>query len=169
MNENKILFTKIKKDAIIPTKERHNAGYDIYCCFEDSFIIINPQETKLIPSGIASVIPEDFYIQICERGSSGSLGIKSSAGVIDSSYRGEWFMAVTNINNKPVMIVKNEYLKNAEWVQSSNCIIYPYEKALFQGIVHRVHNELLVEEIPYTELGNYKSVRGNGKLGSSGK
>ena len=47
--------------------------------------------------------------------------------------------------------------------------VYPYTKALFQGIVHNVHNELSIEEIDAAALADYPSVRGDGKLGSSGK
>lgn len=165
---NDILFAKVNENGIIPTKEEYNAGYDLYCCFDDDFITIAPHTTELVPTGIASVIPIDFYIHICERGSTGSKGIKSSAGVIDSSYRGEWFMAVTNTNNKPLAIVKEEYLNNHK-DEFDGYVVYPYEKALFQGIVHSVHNELSTKEITYDELLTHKSERGSGKLGSSGK
>ena len=102
----KIYFAKIREDAIIPTREEYNAGLDIYPCFDEDYMIINPGETKLVPTGIASAIPINYYIQIHERGSSGSKGIKYSAGVIDSSYRGEWFLATTNANTKPILITK---------------------------------------------------------------
>lgn len=169
----KILFAKVKENAIIPSKEKYNAGYDIYACFDEDFIIIEPHQTKLVSTGIASVIPEDYYIQICERGSTGSKGIKSSAGVIDSSYRGEWFMAVTNINTKPLIIGKKEYFdkidSSLKCLYEKEYIIYSYSKAIFQGIVHKVHNQLKVEEISMDKLNNYKSERGAGSLGSSGK
>ena len=168
----KIYFAKTKDDAIIPQRESWNAGVDIYPCFEEDFMIIKPRETKLIPTGIASVIPENYYIQIQERGSSGSKGIKYSAGVIDSSYRGEWFLATTNVNDKPVLITKIEIDKLEKGIREiieEGYIIYPYGKALFQGIVHCVHNEIENEEISYYELKMMGSERGDGKLGSSGK
>lgn len=168
----KIYFAKIKKDAIIPTREIYNAGLDIYPCFEEDYIIIQPNETKLIPTGIASAIPTDFYIQIHERGSSGSKGIKYSAGVIDSSYRGEWFLATTNTNNKPLLITKikiDELEQNLKNIINEGFIVYPYEKALFQGVVHSVHNEIEREEISFEKLSEIPSERGKGKLGSSGK
>ncbi|MDE6357359.1 MAG: hypothetical protein K2L15_02085, partial [Eubacteriales bacterium] len=167
----KIYFAKIKKDAIIPTREIYNAGLDIYPCFEEDYIIIQPNETKLIPTGIASAIPTDFYIQIHERGSSGSKGIKYSAGVIDSSYRGEWFLATTNTNNKPLLITKikiDELEQNLKNIINEGFIVYPYEKALFQGVVHSVHNEIEREEISFEKLSEIPSERGKGKLGSSG-
>ncbi len=169
---DKIYFSKIKENAIIPTREIYNAGFDIYPCFEEDYIIIMPNETKLIPTGIASAIPIDFYVQIQERGSSGSKGIKYGAGVIDSSYRGEWFLATTNINTKPLLITKidieklDESLKN---IINEGFVVYPYNKALFQGILHNVPNEILTEEISFEKLLEIPSKRGDGKLGSSGK
>ena len=87
MTNNKIYFAKVREDAKIPEREIWNAGIDIYPCFDEDYMIIEPHSTALVPTGIASAIPVDYYIQIHERGSSGSKGIKYSAGVIDSSYR----------------------------------------------------------------------------------
>lgn len=168
----KIKFAKVKENAIIPTKESHNAGYDIYPCFEQDYIIIEPNETVLIPTGIASAIPTNYYAQIQERGSSGSKGIKYSAGVIDSSYRGEWFLATTNTNNKPLLITKIEIDKldiKLQDIIHEGFVVYPYKKALFQAIIHNTCNELKTEEIPFEELSKIPSERGVGKLGSSGK
>lgn len=169
----KILFAKLRDGARIPKKDEWNAGYDIYACFDEDYMVIPPNKTVLVPTGIASVIPVDYYIQIQERGSSGSKGIKYSAGVIDSGYRGEWFLATTNCGDKPVVIIKDEALSYAtdsiKRLITENMVIYPYKKALFQGIVHNVHNELAVEEIPVEKIADYPSERGSGKLGSSGK
>lgn len=169
---DKIYFAKVKENAIIPTREPYNAGLDIYPCFDEDYMIINPNETKLIPTGIASAIPVDYYIQIQERGSSGGKGIKYSAGVIDSSYRGEWFLATTNVNTKPILITKLDIDKldeNVKNIINEGFVVYPYSKALFQAIVHCVHNEILREEIPFEKLLKIPSERGEGKLGSSGK
>ena len=92
--------------------------------------------------------------------------------VIDSSYRGEWFLATTNTNNKPILITKMDIAslpENVKELIEKAYIVYPYTKALFQGIVHCVHNELSVEEITFEELQKIPSQRGDGKLGSSGK
>ncbi|WP_317368027.1 dUTP pyrophosphatase [uncultured Tyzzerella sp.] len=169
---DKIYFAKIREDAIIPTREVYNAGIDIYPCFDEEYMIIQPGETKLVPTGIASAIPLNYYIQIHERGSSGSKGIKYGAGVIDSSYRGEWFLATTNSNNKPLLISKIDIDSIDEPIKSiikKGYIIYPYSKALFQGVVHCVHNELERVEISYEDVLKIPSKRGDGKLGSSGK
>ena len=170
--DDKIYFAKVRPDAKIPTREIWNAGVDIYPCFDEEYMVIPPHSTRLVPTGIASAIPVDYYIQIYERGSSGSKGIKYSAGVIDSSYRGEWFLATTNTNDKPVLITKLELDKLDSTVKNiieDAYIVYPYSKALFQGVVHSVHNRLERAELTYDELLKIPSERGAGKLGSSGK
>lgn len=167
-----IFFAKTKKDAKIPTRELSNAGFDIYPCFDEEYIIIFPNETKIIPTGISSSLPVDYYFQIQERGSSGSKGIKYSAGVIDSNYRGEWFLAATNCNSKPILISKLDFSsidKTIFDILNEGFIIYPYEKALFQAVIHCVHNELTPKEISFDELKAIPSIRGDGKLGSSNK
>ncbi len=172
MNFEKIYFAKVNERGIVPSKEKWNAGFDIYPCFDEEYMIIKPGETVLVPTGIASALPENYYIQIEERGSSGGKGIKYGAGVIDSSYRGEWFLAASNVNNKPVIILKKnieEFDEPAKTIIQEGYIIYPYSKALFQGIVHCVHNELEVSEISFDKLKSIPSERGGGKLGSSGK
>lgn len=173
MSETQILFAKLKKEAIIPTKQEDNAGYDIYPCFDEDGVTILPGETKMIPTGIGSVIPKGYYMQIQERGSSGSKGIKYSAGVIDSNYRGEWFLAATNTNNVPVVILKEacridleDYIKG---VLEDALIIYPYEKALFQAVLHSTHSEITSKEISKKKFNTFITERGDGKLGSSGK
>lgn len=117
MNNEKILFAKVKESAIIPTKEEENAGYDIYACWEGltkSDKIIKPHQTKLIPTGIACALPIEYYFQVEERGSTGSKGIKKSAGVVDSGYRGEIFIAISNVNNKYLVFGdKESYLTEA--------------------------------------------------------
>lgn len=168
----KIYFAKVNPNAKIPSREIYNAGVDIYPCFDEEYMIIPPHKTVLVPTGIASAIPENYYIQIYERGSTGSKGIKYGAGVIDSSYRGEWFLATTNTNDKPILITKldiNSLDTTIREIIENGYIVYPYSKALFQGVVHCVHNELEREEISYDELAKIPSNRGDGKLGSSGK
>lgn len=112
-----IIFAKVKESAIIPSKEEENAGYDIYACWGNvskSDKIIKPHQTKLIPTGIACALPINYYFQVEERGSTGSKGIKKSAGVIDSGYRGEIFIAISNINDRYLVFGEKEsYLEEA--------------------------------------------------------
>lgn len=118
MNKESIIkFAKVKESAIIPTKEKENAGFDIYACWEGiskSDKIIRPHHTKLIPTGIACALPIEYYFQVEERGSTGSKGIKKGAGVVDSGYRGEIFVAITNANDRYLIFGdKDNYLSDA--------------------------------------------------------
>lgn len=177
--KDKIKFAKLREDAIIPSKSVENAGYDIYANFSEGYKVINPHETSIISTGIASVCSPDYYFQLFERGSTGSKGIGQRCGVIDSSYRGEWFIPITNHNNKHLVIIKrnvskSEVLEELFGINHAfddlvkNTIFYPYEKAISQAVLLPVP-DVEIEEITYDELKNISSERGEGKLGSSGK
>ena len=104
IDEDFLKFAKVRPSAKIPTKNIENAGFDIYADFSEDYLFIPAHSTILIPTGIASAMSSDLYLQVEERGSTGSKGIKKSAGIIDSSYRGEIFIAITNTNIKDLYI-----------------------------------------------------------------
>lgn len=160
----KIYFAKVKQNAIIPSKSEGDAGYDIYANFNEDFLIIKPHETKMIPTGIASVCSEDYYFQLQERGSTGSKGIALRCGVIDASYRGEWFVPITNTTNKTLWVDK----RFDKFEEYNEHIHYPYKKAICQVVLLPVP-KVEIEEIDYETLISFKSERGTGLLGSSGK
>lgn len=164
---NKLYWAKVRPDAIIPTKEKEDAGYDIYACFGDPYILIPSHKTALVPTGIACAVRDAYYLQVQERGSTGSIGLKYGAGVIDSGYRGEIFIALTNTNIFSVAIYKNE---EDIWQLKRMCgvILYPYSKAIAQLVAHKVL-AMDEEEISYEDLKSISSKRGDGMLGSSGK
>ena len=163
-----VKFAKVRPTAKIPTKRVEDAGYDIYADFEEPFILINPHETVMIPTGIASACDTDYCFVLKERGSTGSKGIAQRCGVIDSGYRNEWFVPITNTTDKKIAIVKKEA---SDYIFMRNTIeytIYPYEKAICQALVIPVHT-VDVEEYTYEELLAIPSSSGTGALGSSGK
>ena len=170
--KEELIFAKVKEGAKIPTKRKEDAGRDLYACFDEDYMIINPLETKLIPTGIATAFSEQYYAQIQERGSTGSKGIKYGAGVIDSGYRNEWFVPITNCNNNPIVITKlseEETLKSlSKYGICKKYILYPYEKGIAQFVMLPVP-KFTEKEIPYEELLKIESERGLGALGSSGK
>lgn len=162
-----VKFAKVRPTAIIPTKRDEDAGFDIYANFEDDFIIINPHTTTLIPTGIASACDTDYCFILKERGSTGTKGIAQRCGVIDSGYRNEWFVPITNTTNKKIAIVK----KDADYIfmrNTSGYTIYPYEKAIAQALIIPVP-KVNIEELTFDELKEIASDRGMGSLGSSGK
>lgn len=161
----KIFFAKVKQGAKIPTKRQEDAGYDIYALIDGDYIIIEPHQTKLIPTGIASACSADYYFQLRERGSTGTKGIAQRCGVIDSGYRGEWFLPVTNLNTFPICL-------KAPGVElpfdEKDFTVYDLSKALAQAVLLPVP-KTQVEEVSYEELLAMASQRMQGSIGSSRK
>jgi dUTP pyrophosphatase len=166
-----VKFAKIRSDAKIPSKRDEDMGFDIYACFDDDYMVIYPHETKLIPTGIASSCDSDYGFVLRERGSTGSKGIALRAGVIDSGYRNEWFIALTNTTDKVLFISKlseqETYDKFYDKMMPRS-FVYPYSKAIAQALIAPVP-KVKVDEISYEELQQIESERGLGALGSSGK
>ena len=169
-DEKNVYFAKMKEGAIIPNKEEENAGYDIYACFEEDYILVKPHKTCLIPTGIAWACSPSFYLQIEERSSTGSKGIKKSAGVIDSGYRGEIKIAITNSNDKALVFsnLQEEELKKKYSGEFDDALIYSTKKAIAQGIIHRVE-KMNLKEITLDQLLNISSKRGDSGWGSTNK
>lgn len=166
-----VKFAKVRPDAIIPSKRDEDMGFDIYACFDEDYIVINPHETKLIPTGIASACDSGYGFLLFERGSTGSKGIARRCGVIDSGYRNEWFVGLTNTTNKVMFISKLSEQETYDDYYNDvmpKSFVYPYTKAIVQALVAPVP-EVEVEELEYSDLKEIKSERGLGALGSSGK
>lgn len=178
-NEKTIYFAKIKPNAIIFNKEDENAGYDIFSCFDEDYILIEPHQTSLVPTGIAWASSPEYYLQIEERSSTGSKGIKKSAGVVDSGYRGEIKVAITNANNYPLVIL-NPQESEAQFAEKyanlyqqltqkyGQILFYSGKKAIAQGIIHRVE-KMDCREISIDELLQISSNRGDRGWGSTNK
>lgn len=170
-NDKNIYFAKIKEKAIIFNKEKENAGYDIFACFDEDYISLNEFETKLIPTGIAWASSENYYLQIEERSSTGTKGIKRSAGVVDSGYRGEIKIAIMNCSLKKLVfsnLNENEFFEKYKEFDKDKTLFYSTKKAIAQGVVHRVE-KMNEKEISYEELLKIKSNRGDKGWGSSNK
>lgn len=166
-----VKFAKVHPNAIIPSKRDEDMGFDIYACFDEDYIVIYPHETKLIPTGIASACNPKYGFLVFERGSTGSKGIARRCGVIDSGYRNEWFIGLTNTTNKVMFISKlneRETYQNYYGDVMPESFVYPYSKAITQALVVPVP-KVIADEISYDELKEIKSERGMGALGSSNK
>ncbi len=171
--ENMIYFAKTRPDALIPTKEEENAGYDLFAAFDEDYIIVRPFKTSLIPTGIAWACSPKFYMQIEERSSTGTKGIKKSSGVVDSGYRGEIKVAIFNANDKPLVFspyqesyVKEKIMANEKDIDVNDIIFYTTSKAIAQGIIHRVE-EMKTKEISLQALKQIPSKRGEKGWGST--
>lgn len=190
-----IKFAKLHPDAKIPNKKDEDAGYDIYAAFDEDYIVIEPGETVKIPTGICSAFDSDYVMVAKERSSTGSKGIGQRAGIIDSGYRGEWLLPLSNHDNYyPVFITKlskedtlakymqsnnmydfldnsglrSEYEEEYTLDITNNSIFYPYSKAIAQTLLLPVI-PATVSEITVEELQAIPSERGAGGFGSTGK
>lgn len=158
-----IKFAKIRPSAIIPSKRPEDVGYDIYADLSDvNYIVIEPHETELIPTGLASAFSAEYGFILKERSSVGSKGIALRCGVIDSGYRGEWKVALTNTTNKPFIIKKDNYNGPLD----PNAVIYSDKKAIVQAMLVALPLSATTE-ITYEELQAIESERGADGFGST--
>lgn len=167
-----VFFAKVRPEGIIPSKRKEDAGWDFYACVEprevdgeDVFEIYLPAfKTTLVPTGVASALPTTHYLNTKhERGSTAKPSVSVLAGVIDSGYRDEIFLALTPLH-KDVLITSE--VDKIEY--QDNVILYPYSKAVAQGTIDLVV-EPIVKEISFNDLQKIESERGTTKLGQSGK
>jgi len=159
-----IKFAKINNNAIIPTKRLEDGCFDIYACFDEDQVVINPNSIKLIPTGICSAFSSKYRIGLRERGSNTKSKLIVVAGQIDSGFRGEWFVALYNTTVNPIIISKN----HIDYNQTSCELYVPYSKAICQFAIEEVP-QVLIKELSFNEVLSIKSERGEGMLGSSGK
>ncbi|MGV4321134.1 dUTP diphosphatase [Bacillus mojavensis] len=167
-----VFFAKKREDAIIPSKRDEDGGYDIYASLDDKFktekgffeIHCPKLATTLVPTGIASALPKTHYLNIKhERGSTGVQSMGVFAGLIDSGYRDEIFVAIAPLHKD--VVITNEVHKV---VVEEDVIKYPLSKAICQGTIDLVPMARITE-IDLETLENMESVRGKTKLGQSGK
>ncbi len=99
---------KLNSNAIIPTQgSEHSAGYDLYACLDEEFILIKPGEIFKVPTGIAIEIPNGYVGLIFARSGlaiNKNLAPVNKVGVCDSDYRGEYLVALLNSGKEEVKI-----------------------------------------------------------------
>lgn len=107
-----------------------SAGMDLAACMDEE-ITIAPRQLVKIPTGIAIALPGPEYVALVYARS--GLGIKhgivlsNGVGVIDSDYRGEIQVGLTNLSEKPYtihtgdriaqLVVTPVVLPQLEWVE----------------------------------------------------
>jgi len=143
----KILIKKTSKEVITPKyKTDGSSGVDL-SAFLDKEVVIKPNSSDLIPTGLQVAIPEEFEIQIRPRSglaAKESIGVLNSPGTIDSDYRGELKIILFNHSNKDFIINNGDRI--------AQMVLVPILKMEFEE----------VDSLPDT-------VRGQGGFGSTGK
>lgn len=175
-----IKFLKIDDRAVIPTKRDEDAAFDLYttCAgyedrVEDKEIIIRPGETVKLLTGLKAVIPSDVWVLLKERSSTAKTGLSIRSGVIDSGYRGEWAIMMTNCGRINVHISR-DYHGKPEFRKSMSRYfdgywIMSFDKAIAQAVV-MPKLDVSCGEISQAEFDAApETIRGDSGWGASGK
>lgn len=95
----KINVKKLSDTAILPERgSDYAAGYDLFADLREP-VELAPNETMLIPTGLAMEIPEGYFGGIFARsGLSTKEGLRPAncVGVVDADYRGEFKVPLHN-------------------------------------------------------------------------
>lgn len=122
-----------------------SAGMDVLAAVSQS-ITINPRETVMVPTSLAIALPQGYECQVRSRsGLAAKYGIfaLNAPGTIDSDYRGEIKVILSNFGSEPFEIKRGDRI--------AQLVIARYEKAEFE----------LTDDLSETE-------RGAGGFGSTG-
>lgn len=142
----KINAKTVREGAKLPyCATEGSAGYDLFACL-DKDIAIEPEKIKMIPIGIALEIPAGYAGFIFPRSSLGvkyGITLPNCVGVIDSDYRGEFFVPLINLGEQEFVV------KNGDRI--AQLVIMRVENAIFEK----------TEELSDTD-------RGEGGFGSTG-
>ena len=142
-----IAVKKLDERAILPTYgSEYAAGADLYA-LTDGEVVIMPNETKLIKTGLAMEIPEGYAGLIYARSGLATkrgLAPANKVGVVDSDYRGEVMVALHNHSAIPQAVACGERI--------AQLVVTPFLKVSYEE----------AEELSET-------VRGVGGFGSTGR
>ena len=99
---------KLSENAIIPKRATEgSAGMDLYACIDEP-VTIESGDLKLIPTGIAIELPDNntaaFVFARSGLGIKHGIAPSNAVGVIDSDYRGEVCVGLTNHGKEPFTI-----------------------------------------------------------------
>ena len=143
----KILIKKTNKEVTTPKyKTDGSSGVDL-SAFLEKKVVIKPNSSELIPTGLQVAIPEELEIQIRPRSGLAvkeNIGVLNSPGTIDSDYRGELKIILFNHGNEDFIINNGDRI--------AQMVLVPILKMEFEE----------VDSLPDT-------IRGQGGFGSTGK
>lgn len=101
---------KIKNGAKIPEYQSPGAAGADVCAHLDAPVILKAGETKLVPTGLFIEIPPGYEAQVRPRSGlalKNGITLLNSPGTIDSDYRGEIKIIITNLG-KQDFTIENE-------------------------------------------------------------
>ena len=143
----KVLIKKLSSSVKIPAYKTNGAsGMDLMAFIAEP-IILKPQSSCLVPTGISVAFSEEFEIQIRPRSglaAKNNISVLNTPGTIDSDYRGEIKVIIFNHGNREFIVNNNDRI--------AQMILTPVVKMELEEI----------ESLPET-------IRGEGGFGSTGK
>ena len=143
----RVLIKKLDPKVAIPSyKTKGASGMDLMAFVKEK-IVIKPQTSALIPTGLSVAFSEDYEIQIRPRSglaAKNNISVLNSPGTIDSDYRGELKIIIFNHSNHDFVVNNNDRI--------AQMVLTPIAKMDLEE----------ANELP-------KTLRGEGGFGSTGK
>ncbi len=143
----KILIKKLNNKVQLPKyKTDGSSGMDLMAFINNPVLLI-PQKSALISTGLSVAIPDNIEIQIRPRSglaAKNNISVLNTPGTIDSDYRGEIKVILYNHGSKDFIVNNGDRI--------AQMVLVPIIKANFEE----------VEDLPET-------IRGAGGFGSTGK
>ena len=106
----RVLIKKLDPKVTLPSyKTKGASGMDLMAFVKEK-IVIKPQTSALIPTGLSVAFSEDYEIQIRPRSglaAKNNISVLNTPGTIDSDYRGELKIIIFNHSNYD-FIVNND-------------------------------------------------------------
>ena len=143
----RVLIKKLDPRVTLPSyKTKGASGMDLMAFVEEK-IVIKPQTSALIPTGLSVAFSEDYEIQIRPRSglaAKNNISVLNTPGTIDSDYRGELKIIIFNHSNYDFVVNNNDRI--------AQIVLTPIAKMELEE----------ANELP-------KTLRGEGGFGSTGK
>lgn len=162
--EVEVFVEVCREGAILPAYAKPgDAGMDVHSAEE---VVIRPAETVIVPTGLKLAIPEGYEIQVRPRSGISlktPLRISNSPGTIDSGYRDELGIIITNASQRD-----SENPDNELTIDNKGNMAGTYRIRKGDRIA-----QLVLQEVPRMRLTRVESVSGigtdrGGGFGSTG-
>lgn len=103
---------KLHPDAKIPAYQTAGSAAMDLCALLDQPMTIQPRDLVMVPTGIAIGLPNENWVALVHARSGlaikHGIALSNGVGVIDSDYRGELKVGMTNLSNEPYTINSGE-------------------------------------------------------------
>ena len=143
----KVVIKKLDPKVVIPSYKTKGASGMALMAFVREKIIIKPQTSAIIPTGLSVAFSEDYEIQIRPRSglaAKNNISVLNTPGTIDSDYRGELKIIIFNHSNHDFIVNNDDRV--------AQMVLTPVAKMELEE----------ANELP-------KTLRGEGGFGSTGK